>query len=379
MPDVKQWTVLAYIVADDDGDAALLDRAAADEAQALCDALQGKNAHVAIQIDFKQRPGIFRRMNDQIDQWPGETAAGDSRVFNEFVATVKKQCPGHHYLLLLWGHGGGPIGFFNDGNLSASAASPTLSLNAVRVGLELLDAKVDILLAKSCSMATLEAAVELQGAVNYLIASQGNVSEHPWEYQHIVAAMKRIEGDDAEPVARAIVDGLRQHYLRTAEKTDDETPYSALSLARVGTVYATFGALVRQLNQTRSLDPQGWLAVKAAIEDARTTRPTFDSSLIDIVAVCQHLARLPQFSAAARAVAAAIQSTDLQPGLVSHYEPSGTLFRGVSIFHYPRAEDRLGSFANKVGPGAYGMLDLCKVEGWPEIAFDNAPWATITT
>jgi hypothetical protein len=363
----KLWTVVAYIVADDVGEAtpeqaAHIDDVAQKEAEAIQKAVGALDAHVAIQLDFKGKRGVHRWMNGEKTELP-EGPSGDPRHVNGFMSEVALLCPSRHRLVLFWGHGAGPIGMFHDDNPTFSSAQKTLSLRDMRSALEILG-HVNIFVVKSCSMATLEAAWELDGAVDYLIASQGNVSEQPWTYPHIVAALKKVWGDDMESVARNIVDALHRHYATTAITTDDEVPFAVLRLAGVAEIRRELQSLVRALAIGKRFATLGDEREKA-FEDARPDPPPWEPSLIDVTTMCEHLLLCQEFEDEARAV-----MTSLRERLIRHRQPQNTLFRGVSLFHYPR--DGSGDFAEAISPADYLKLRLCAdLSEWPSIAFEH--------
>jgi hypothetical protein len=367
---VLDWTVIAYIVADHSLAAPDLDIAAKAEADAIRLALRDANAHVAVQIDLQGDTGGRRWIGDEPMKELPESRGGDPEVLNDFLQAVAVRCPSKHRLAMFWGHGGGPLGFFHDELPWTSPAPATLSLPVVRECLAQFGG-VDLLVAKSCSMATLEAAYELRHVAKYLIASQGNVSEHPWEYQQIATALRQVRGLDAGQLACDFVEALQQHYRRTARTDDDAVPYSALSLDAVTLerMHVNISALARKIQAGR-IDPRFAAAVAQAIDDARPDLPPWEPSLLDIVTLCEHLELLPALEDEAAAVIRDV------PALVRHVAPKDTLFRGVSIFHYPKARER--SFANGVGPEEYGELQFVRtVPDWSSIAFENAPWASL--
>jgi len=57
----KAWAVLAYTVADDKAAGAALDRSAARELKAVCDAADFSQISIAAQVDFKKAErGVYR-------------------------------------------------------------------------------------------------------------------------------------------------------------------------------------------------------------------------------------------------------------------------------------------------------------------------------
>jgi hypothetical protein len=365
----RQWTVAAYIVADDVDEsdparAANIDAAASKEIAAMREALRGLDAHVAIQVDYKGRPGVHRWIDDYEETLP-ERASGDRLELHEFLAAVADRCESQFRLVLFWGHGAGPIGMFNDD--TPDSAKKTLSLPDIRDGLAILG-HVDIFVVKSCSMATLEAAFELQQVVDFLVASQGNVSEQPWTYGHIVNALRSATGSNMESVATAIVEALHRHYMDPALTTDDEVPLALMRLAEIPAIAGKVRALFEVLAASKRLGAADGLRQKA-FEDARPDPPPWEPTLIDLATLCEHLLLVPSCRDEARDLLAA-----LEPRFVLRRRPQDSLYRGVSVFHYP--PDGSGDFAGEIRPVDYVELKLCTtVPAWPPIALEYDPRA----
>jgi hypothetical protein len=113
---------LAYIVADhrdipDDQVAAQIDSIAHDEVDSLLWAADLSRVNVAVQVDFSHLAGVLR----VIATGKGvertilpEESCGRVDTFTSFIEEVATHCPADRYLMLVWGHGQGPIGFFAD-------------------------------------------------------------------------------------------------------------------------------------------------------------------------------------------------------------------------------------------------------------------------
>ena len=214
------WTVMVYMVADDPGHGEILDQQANRELDQITFAALNagggtlnKKLNVAVQIDFRSQPGVWRRVIGEGAWMQPETAAADPATLYGFFAWVADRCPADRYLLIFWGHSRGPFGLFTDRPLSALMAGPfakddpqryiaqTLTLKELRVALrnarECLNQKVNIIAFKDCFMSTLETVYELEDAADYLIASPDIVPIEGWPYREIFGELtkgKRARG-----------------------------------------------------------------------------------------------------------------------------------------------------------------------------------------
>jgi hypothetical protein len=286
-PEKKQWTVLAYIVADHknvpaekDDVASRIDEIAFEEVTGLLWSADRAKVNVAVQIDFSRLSGVYRVIANsngvEKTTLPEEHGAGRVDTFTDYVREVARQCPAEHYLLLIWGHGEGPIGFFSDahgGDLLPSA-DKTLSLPelakvlAFAASAEGFGQKVDILLGKSCSLATIEAAYELTDGVDFMVCSQAIVPLRAWHYDEIF----KVLDADVERTARGLLDAL-DHQFEDADARMGraEVPYSIIRPS----LMPKFGPLMKALVTALSAAPASLLqsplldAIDAASHDGR--------------------------------------------------------------------------------------------------------------
>ena len=178
--DRKRWTVLIYMVADDPQGGELLDQQAVREMDQITKAtLSVKNPddlYVAVQVDFRTLPGVWRRVIGQSTFVRPESNAADPATLYGFFDWAAAECPADHYLLIFWGHSRGQFGMFGDSDPFDYTAQ-TLTLEELRAALAAakrsLQKPVDMIAFKDCFMANLETAYELSGLADYLPASPG--------------------------------------------------------------------------------------------------------------------------------------------------------------------------------------------------------------
>jgi len=241
MEGKDRWTVLIYMVCDDPQGGQLLDTQAIKEMDRITKAaLSVKDAdriRVALQIDFRTLPGVWRRgIGESTFVMPESNAATPATLYGFFDWAVA-ECPAEHYLLIFWGHSRGQFGLFADPDRFDYTAQ-TLTLEELRDALtaakRALQKPVDIIAFKDCFMANLEIAYELEGLADYLLASPGLVPVEGWPYQ---AMFDALTADDAlEEVqlraAERVLEALRNYYRKEANRGENsEVPYSLLNTA----------------------------------------------------------------------------------------------------------------------------------------------------
>jgi hypothetical protein len=377
-PDKKPWTVLAYIVADnkdrpDDEVGSRIDDIAHDEVDNLLWAADRSKVNVAVQIDFSHQPGVLRVIANsnglEKTRLPEDHGAGRVDTFTDFIAAVGRGCPAEHYLLLIWGHGEGPIGFFSDahGGDLLPAADKTLSLPELAQVLEFaaspqgLGRKIDILLGKSCSLATIEAAYQLKDGVELMVCSQAIVPLRAWTYDEMFKALD----DDVPRTALGLLDALdRQFQVADARMGRAEVPYSIIRPS----LMTRLGPVMKPLSAALSAAPGSLLQAPIAEAIAAARRPSCDAALLDLGALCTALAALTESGCcgAAAQLQAFLASAD-RP--VIEHRPRDTAFHGISAFYLPPPELRRFSFGGDVTTFEYRKLGVCAATGWDLVAF----------
>jgi hypothetical protein len=368
----RTWTVLAYIVADDTGvagsdeDEDLIDRVAEEEVDKLVAAARGRdNMYLAVQADFSGKPGTLRvRPGRRSEKLPESTAGLAS--FREFAREMRDECPAEHYMVIVWGHGAGPLGFFSDGDGTDGDGGRAGSLSLTDLASVLRDiAKhrdkdlVDILLVKSCYAATLEAAFELQDSVRFLLSSQAKVPLRTWTMWEVLEALNRPTAS-VEATAEAFLAGLGRHYDQAVERRfRKEVPFSLVDVTGVRDAGRPLAQLADFL-ATQGLDE----ATTAAIRAARPTSAG-DPALLDVLTLCAHLESVRDARPAATDLSNAIRAA------VVATQPEDSAFSGLGVFLLPEPLLRLESFANDVTLGSYGRLRLDQATGWSRVAFGN--------
>jgi hypothetical protein len=292
--DRKRWTVLIYMVADDPRGGELLDRQAVREMDYITKAALSvenpEDLHVALQVDFRTLPGVWRRVIGHSTFIRPEGDAADPETLYGFFDWAVNACPAEHYLLIFWGHSRGQFGLFGDPDPFEYTAQ-TLTLNelddALRAANRSLGQAVDVIAFKDCFMATLETAYQLSGLADYLLASPGLVPVEGWPYDEMFGALTERKGDVLKK-AKQLLEALRKHYEKDENKRPfKEVPYSLLSTLGAATVVAKLADLIGK--DRRSAVKTNEERLRATVNEAATKAG--DPALVDLFALVQGAAK----------------------------------------------------------------------------------------
>ena len=290
----KRWTVLIYMVADDPRGGELLDQQAVREMDQITKAtLSVKNPedlHVAVQVDFRTLPGVWRRVIGVNTFVRPEGDAADPETLYGFFDWAVNECPAEHYLLIFWGHSRGQFGLFGDPDPFEYTAQ-TLTLDelddALRAAKRSLGQAVDVIAFKDCFMATLETAYQLSGLADYLLASPGLVPVEGWPYDEMFESLTDRD-EDALKKAKRLLDALRQHYKEDENKHPfEEVPYSLLSTSGASTAVARLADLIGK--DRRSAVQTNEEQLRATLKEA--AKKAGDPALVDLSALAQEAAK----------------------------------------------------------------------------------------
>ena len=413
--DRKRWTVLIYMVADDPQGGQLLDKRAIVEMDQITKAALSikprRDVRVAMQIDFRTLPGVWRRVIGEDTFVRPESNAADPATLYGFFDWAVSECPAEHYLLIFWGHSRGQFGMFGDSDPFDYTAQ-TLTLEELRDALSAakrsLQKPVDLIAFKDCFMANLEIAYELNGLADYLLASPGLVPVEGWPYEDIFNA---LSDDGALEAGHRILEALKEYYQDQDEKGTKgphrEVPYSLLSTEGAVPVVEALSKLLGKdrasvdradtvlrpaLDQAarapgdKALADLGQLAGDApAVVDALAgvdaprvrpgdPKPQPDVEKENLEAFIQALGNARPNSAGAGMPASRLQSARRNSnGLVIDH--TGEYFGGVSVFVYPeKTKDQRDSMLTRLADEkAYRRLAISKDTKWADIALRQMP------
>src|SRR5438105_7725809 len=381
----RPWTVLVYIVADDDrqpgaGHPSLNKIAAAQIAELSKTAREMKGQPLVLtQVDFtnpRPKQCVFpddssadaARICTPIEKEPNSASRRTIGDFFKWAAGVlrEKGIQNSRFAVIFWGHAAGPAGLFRDP--APASTNPSLKLpdlrRALQDGLQYLGARYfDVVMFQDCWTSSLEVVYELKDVARYMVASQEIIApiEKIWPYTLLFEELLKPTSPSLE-MLDAIVGRLADQYERKiafSGLTLDAAPGLALPLARLTAALQSLTDDEREASRRMMREMAGG-----------------DPALIDVRAFCKRLRDADivkqQALALERVANTLVRASTAQDG-------SG--LRGVSLFHSPpdneRDKDEKKSvFADSVLMFDYNELQLSEdTEGaganWSEVAFEN--------
>ena len=154
--------------------------------------------HIVTSPDFCNEGG--GQSGQVIASNPQEPLAEEALA--RFLKWVKRNYKADKYMLLLYGHG--PL---VAGNTFLSDSNPPsfLKLGAFARILRSFGRKIDILACDNCVMNGIESAVQLHGAVDYMLGSQSLMLANGWPVRKIIEVVRAQQGCTPLQIARHIL------------------------------------------------------------------------------------------------------------------------------------------------------------------------------
>lgn len=139
---------------------------------------------------------------------------GDADTLTDFINYGVQSYPADHYGLILWNHGGGPVGGYgSDSHFDGDG----LSLEEIREALDhsvMADSAFDFVAFDACLMGSVEIAGCLDGYADYVIASPELEPQHGYDYRWMTALGDSLPPDMewGEAVGRSMVEAYDAYY-----------------------------------------------------------------------------------------------------------------------------------------------------------------------
>ena len=365
---------MIYMIADDPAGGALLDQQANRELDQIIHGALSVNRdqlYVAVQLDFRSQPDVWRRVIGEGAWLQPESDAADPETLYGFFEWAQRMCPADRYALILWGHSRGPFGLFTDAPFSSALSglfakadpwtyvAQTLTLkelrSAFRHARECLNQEVDIIAFKDCFMSTLETAYELKDAATYLIGSPDIVPIEGWPYARMFEQLARQP--EAKLAAKALVKELEQYYKVEANRHGrTEVPFTLMDTSKLSDVSEPLRAIATKLTAETARGNGGEPFRKALTGSAKA-----DPALVDVNTLCRKIKR-HGLKQPAEHLEAALANMTLSDD------------KSVSLFCFPFAKkDQTRSIvAHHATRPVYSELAIVKT-GWDGVALKAMP------
>jgi hypothetical protein len=367
------------MIADDPAGGALLDQQANRELDQIVHgalSVDRDQLYVAVQLDFRSQPDVWRRVIGEGAWLQPESDAADPETLYGFFEWAQRMCPADRYALILWGHSRGPFGLFTDAPFSSALsglfAAPdpwtyvaqTLTLKELRAALrharECLNQEVDIIAFKDCFMSTLETAYELKDAATFVIGSPDIVPIEGWPYARMFEQLARQP--EAKAAAKALLKELEQYYRVDANRHGRaDVPFTLMDTSKLSDVSEPLRAIATRLTAETGRGNGGEPFRKALTSSAKA-----DPALVDVHTLCQKIKRHGLKQPAEHLEVALANMTSSSDGTRRQ--------TSVSLFCFPFAtkDQKESIVAHHATRPVYSELAIVKT-GWDGVALKAMP------
>lgn len=171
----------------------------------------------------------------------GEKNMGDPATLSSFISFTKKYYPADNYGLILWNHGGGTRSLNSSSSSGPSRAmcwdegndNDALYLDEVQQALSenfSQDDKLSLIGFDMCLMAMVEVAYEFRNLADYMVGSMEEEQGDGWDYTDILGNINTVSPTPRE-LASNIVDSYH-NYIEAYGRDDGQTQ-SAIDLSKI--------------------------------------------------------------------------------------------------------------------------------------------------
>ena len=360
---VSNWTVLAYMNADNDLEPYII-----EDLNEMESAGSTTSVNIVVQLDrhpsydasngdwkVARRYRVDRDADSQLLastllEDTGEVDMGAEATFKSFLLWGAENFPSEHLMVVMSGHGDGWNGIsqdFTDLNhkLSVDSVAASLAALAGRRG-----APVDVLELDVCYWAMLETSWGLNGSVDYIVASEDIDPSPGQSWGPLLRGLVARPEMTAVELARAAVSAFAAGYSETMSSPEDNATFthSALNVSMLAPLAAEIDALVGILGQNITASSLG-------IADARRAARSFGKpeyiDIYDFARLLRQNSTSDALNSSAEAVMDAVGHAVLAE---AHGKDRQGAF-GISIY-FPAY-----SYAYNQ---AYGELALSRDAGW---------------
>lgn len=256
---VKEWTILVYLNADND----LYRFGFLNMAQ--MEAI-GSTAGMNIVVQFDPEPQgqpttryfvtknpnpVNGKITSQVLEQLPETDMGNPKTLSEFLVWGVQKYPAKKYAVIVWNHGNGWQGVSYDDNPRSHLTMPEL-----RAGFETMNAaisqqrqvrsrapQIDLVNFDACIMSALEVGYELKDVAKYMVGSQFNEPGEGENYTLFLTPMAAKPTITPRELAEVMVYNYTLNY-----KGRSDISYAAVDLSRINTFVSSFNQMVGVTN-----------------------------------------------------------------------------------------------------------------------------------
>ena len=375
MKDMKDWTIMVYISADD-----VLANYAIESLNQLRQAGDGIAVMAQFEANAKQDPHRLcfdgpptsdAPLNTIWKASPDKSAMTDPATLTEFVDWASGECEAKHYCLILWGHGTELLldqDLKDPSRIRPRYLTPAKLHKALKDTKLAKDRKLDIIGLDACNMSMVELASELQDCAAFMIASQEEVPDASFPYGRILAELRGDDRNNVEGICKKIPEVYKkayQDYFVTPDTGVSGITLSSLNLGKIDVITSPLQRLAKALLSSISDSDLS----EAIVSARRISRDFVLGLFVDLYDFCDKLKGLVEakktsgeLTSACKEICKAIDERtcviDNQTG--GHEEDC----HGLSIyFPYSVQKDENEQTRRLFGEAETGIVNLLSVKG----------------
>lgn len=329
---VAKWSVLVYLVADND-----LDSLTEEDFQELKDGGSSDSVNVLILVDRLYEPAYIYCIedNDLVElESLGEVNMGDPDTLTGFVEYSDTNYPAEHILLYFWDHGTPTGGVGVDTTMEGSEPGSDWDwLTHHEVTSALDDYHIDVIACDECSIGQMETLYEyaVNGlSVDYMVASENYIGWRGFSYDKIHQRLVLNPEMDALELSKVIVEEFTNLFSVAPFKSEIVTTQSIFNMSKIiplgDAVSAMANTLAQDIDSYRSV-------IGAAMRDSIMPWGARGESWIDMPNFVENIAENAKtdgdVAASCAAVMDAYAEAMLGMGITKNSEKYG--YQGMGI------------------------------------------------
>jgi len=281
-------------------------------------------------------------IHSTFDLSSGERNTGDPKTLVEFVKWGVEQAPAQHYLLQLWGHGGGVLGSQFDpesnddgltlGDIAAALGSPGMP-------------RFDVFAYDNCLMAMAEVGAAIAPWVaGVFVASQEGIENKGQDYTTVYSSLCTSVPSAVTPsqVGEGMVNSFQQQYRGNVHRKDTLSAVATSGYATLNKAMAGFVSMAtRSASQHRDT-----LLVAAKASPAYGV--TEDFAYVDLAAFMTRVERASSLPQAVRSAASEVKAAVAAMVVAQTADQRGS--GGIAVYMPTnRQDDLLSSYPSDAG------------------------------
>ncbi|UCE44994.1 MAG: hypothetical protein JSU93_06285 [Methanobacteriota archaeon] len=263
--EVAEWTVLVYVVADND-----LDFCTAEDYQEFRDGGSSDAVNVLILADRFEEPAYLYYIEDNemvvLDESLGEVNMGDPAMLTWFVEYADTNFPAERRVLFFWDHGTPTGGVGVDWTMEGDEPGEGWDWLSHHEVLEALEGQhIDIVACDECSIGQMETIYEYVAGgldADYMIASESYIGWRGFSYDKIMQQLVANPEMEALELCHVIVDEFTNLFSQPPYMSEILTTQSIFDMSEI----ASLAEAVIALADTLAADIESYRTVIGAAQ-----------------------------------------------------------------------------------------------------------------